>query len=298
MDASLELLPGGGRFLEMGKTDIRDPGRVAETHEGVAYRAFDLMEAGPERIGEMLAARSWGASSAASSSLLPLTAWDVRRAPEAFRFMSQARHVGKNVLRSPAASLDSGGTVLITGGTGGLGAVAGEAFGGASWCASCCCWPAGGGRGAWCERARGGAVRAGRGGGASLRATWPTAARFRRCWRECRRSTRLSAVVHAAGVLDDGVIESLTEERLERVLAPKVDGAWHLHELTSALGSAGVRVVLLGRRHARRPGPGQLRRGERVPGRARGVPPRSGPTGRLDGVGPVGAGAGMTGRLR
>ncbi|WP_171987822.1 type I polyketide synthase, partial [Streptomyces sp. MP131-18] len=43
---------------------------------------------------------------------------------------------------------------------------------------------------------------------------------------------RLSAVVHAAGVLDDGVVESLTAEQVVRVLAPKADAAWHLHELT------------------------------------------------------------------
>ncbi len=47
----------------------------------------------------------------------------------------------------------------------------------------------------------------------------------------------LSAVVHAAGVLDDGVIESLTAERVDRVMAPKVDAAWHLHELTRDLDS-------------------------------------------------------------
>ncbi len=45
----------------------------------------------------------------------------------------------------------------------------------------------------------------------------------------------LSAVVHAAGVLDDGVVGSLTHERVDRVLAPKVDAAWHLHELTERL---------------------------------------------------------------
>ncbi len=54
VDASLGLLAGGGRFIEMGKTDVRDPGEVADAHPGVAYRAFDLMEAGPERIQEML----------------------------------------------------------------------------------------------------------------------------------------------------------------------------------------------------------------------------------------------------
>ncbi|WP_327537533.1 type I polyketide synthase [Nonomuraea solani] len=42
----------------------------------------------------------------------------------------------------------------------------------------------------------------------------------------------LRAVVHAAGVVDDGVITSLSGERVEAVLRPKVDAAWYLHELT------------------------------------------------------------------
>ncbi|MCQ4043210.1 type I polyketide synthase [Streptantibioticus rubrisoli] len=42
----------------------------------------------------------------------------------------------------------------------------------------------------------------------------------------------LTAVIHTAGILDDGVIDSLTGERIDRVLRPKVDAAWHLHELT------------------------------------------------------------------
>ncbi|MFF4364442.1 type I polyketide synthase [Streptomyces sp. NPDC001604] len=45
----------------------------------------------------------------------------------------------------------------------------------------------------------------------------------------------LTSVVHAAGIIDDGTIATLTPERLSRVLSPKVDAAWYLHELTAHL---------------------------------------------------------------
>jgi acyl transferase domain-containing protein/short-subunit dehydrogenase/acyl carrier protein len=45
----------------------------------------------------------------------------------------------------------------------------------------------------------------------------------------------LRGVVHTAGLLDDGVLDQLTPDRLDSVLAPKADAAWHLHELTEHL---------------------------------------------------------------
>ena len=58
VDASLRLLSRGGRFIELGKADIRDPEEVATRHPGVRYRAFDLLhDVAPELLQEML--RSW-----------------------------------------------------------------------------------------------------------------------------------------------------------------------------------------------------------------------------------------------
>jgi acyl carrier protein len=45
----------------------------------------------------------------------------------------------------------------------------------------------------------------------------------------------LTGVVHTAGVVDDGVIETLTPGQVDAVMRPKADAAWHLHELTRDL---------------------------------------------------------------
>jgi polyketide synthase 7 len=124
VDASLRLLPRGGRFIEMGKTDIRDPEAIAQTHPGVSYRAADLAEAGPQRIEQTLREVA-GLFNSHSLHQLPVTTWDIRYAPQALRFVSHARHVGKVVLTMPDSTSDAlaAGTVLITGGTGMAGAV-------------------------------------------------------------------------------------------------------------------------------------------------------------------------------
>jgi NADP-dependent 3-hydroxy acid dehydrogenase YdfG/acyl carrier protein len=45
----------------------------------------------------------------------------------------------------------------------------------------------------------------------------------------------LGAVVHTAAVMDNGLLDALTPERIDGVLAPKADAAWHLHELTAQM---------------------------------------------------------------
>jgi len=240
VDASLRLLPRGGSFLEMGKTDVRDPDTVATAHPGVAYRAFDLVEAGADRIGQLLrgllALVEQGAITAP-----PVTAWDVREARAAFRHLSGARHVGKVVLTVPAA-LDPEGTVLITGGLGGLGATLARHLVTRHGVRHLLLT---GRRGAHSPHARELCAELG-----ELGAEVTVAARDVSDREQVTALLAgvpddhpLTAVVHAAGVLDDRLIEHVRPESLDAVLAPKVDGARHLHELTRDADLA--RFVLL-----------------------------------------------------
>ena len=153
IDASLRLLAPGGRFVELGRADLRDP-------VGVDYTAFVLAEVDNDRVREMLAVLV-DLFERGVLRLLPLTAWDVREAPVAFRHMSQGRHVGKNVFVLPR-ELDPDGTVLVTGGTGTLGRLVARRLverGVGRWC-----WPAGGVP------------------GMRWRVIWPIGTRWRRCW--------------------------------------------------------------------------------------------------------------------
>nr|AEZ54377.1 PieA4 [Streptomyces piomogenus] len=252
VDASLRLLADGGRFAEMGKTDIRDAAEVTAAHPGTSYLWFDLIEAGYDRIGRMTA-ELMPLFERGTLHPIPARTWDVRRAPDAFRFMSQARHTGKVVLTMPSGP-DPDGTVLVTGGTGVLGGLVARRL--------------------VAEHGVRHLLLLGRRGpeaaGAAELTAELTALGARVTVTACDTADRdalarvlaavpaehpLTGVVHAAGVLDDAVIASLTPAQVAAVLRPKVDAAWHLHELTrdADLGS----FVLFSSSAAVLGGPGQ-----------------------------------------
>ncbi|WP_394298604.1 type I polyketide synthase [Streptomyces griseus] len=228
VDASLSLLPEGGSFIEMGKTDIRDPQHVAADHPGVDYQAFDLYEAGPELIHEMFRA-VMELFSDGRVRPNPISVRSIRDARKVFREMSQGRHTGKLVFELGDGF--GGGTVLITGGTGGVGSLVARHLVAEHGVRSLLL---AGRRGMVAEGAAelvadlegaGAIVRvvacdvADRAAVADMLADMPT-------------GYPLTAVVHAAGALADGTVESLTAESVEHVLRAKADGAANLNELT------------------------------------------------------------------
>ncbi|MGW7489004.1 amino acid adenylation domain-containing protein [Streptomyces sp. NPDC054786] len=229
VDASLRLLPHGGHFIELGKTDIRDPQQMARTHPGVRYRHFDLTRVGPDDIRETLSALG-SLFDRGVLQPLPVSVRDVRQMPEALTFLSQARHTGKLALTLPRA-LDPAGTVLITGGTGVLGALLARHL-----------VTAHGVRHLLLLSRSGPYTAAARELGDELRALGAQA-RIVACDAAERHALDealahvpaqhpLTAVVHAAGVLDDGVFGALSPAQLDRVLRPKLDAAWNLHQAT------------------------------------------------------------------
>ncbi|WP_327364843.1 type I polyketide synthase [Streptomyces sp. NBC_01296] len=229
VDASLKLLPGGGNFIEMGKTDIRDARQVAADHPGVDYRAFDLYgTAGPDTIHEMFR-DVMELFADGRVQLSPISVRSIRDARKTFREMSQGRHVGKLVFDLSGGF--GGGTVLVTGGTGGVGSLVARHLVAEHGVRSLVLASR---RGTAADgvpelvsdlEEAGAAVRvvacdiADRAALADLLADMPP--RY-----------PLTAVVHAAGVLADGTVESLTAQSIDHVLRAKVGGAANLHELT------------------------------------------------------------------
>lgn len=249
INQNLRALRPFGRFLELGKRDFYENTHIGlrPFRNNLSYFGIDsdqLMKVQPaltQRLfGEMMALFNDG-----TLSPLPFTAFSHSQVIDAFRYMQQARQIGKVVvtyeqpiappsnetLGTDALTLPTEASYLVTGGLGGFGLKT------AQWLVSK------GARqlillsrsGPASEEAQA-AITAFEAQGVNVLATacdiTDRDALAKVMERAQRELAPLRGIVHAATVIDDGLIRNLDAERIQKVLSPKIDGARHLDALS------------------------------------------------------------------
>jgi myxalamid-type polyketide synthase MxaB len=253
---NLEILAANGRFVEIGKIGIWEDCQVRQVRPDVAYFPFDLLHVS-QTDSDVISAMLKQLSSQFQRGLLkplPHTVFPIESAPAAFRYMAQAKHIGKVVITLPrpqsSAIVRPDSTYLVTGGWGALGLQVSR-------------WLV--------EQGAKHLVLVGRHepsptaqqaiqqleqAGTQVHVVQADIARPEDVaqllkpyiqQRSANESPRvppdsplrspapLRGIIHAAGVLYDGTLQTLSWEQFDRVMAPKIAGAWNLHCLTQRL---------------------------------------------------------------
>lgn len=249
---NLDVLKPFGRFLELGKRDFYENAKIGlrPFRNNITYYGIDADQLLVERsdlagrlFREMMKLFEQGAFRPLVHREFPAS-----RITDAFRHMQQSRHIGKIIvtyddlprIESPASAvntdftLDTEASYLITGGLGGFGIAT------AAWLAEKGARHiALAGRSGAATDAAQEAVRALEDAGAKvhvLSVDVTDEAALRKVLKPFgQKLPPIKGVIHAAMVLEDGLSQDMSAESLEKVLRPKVAGAWNLHRCTKDL---------------------------------------------------------------
>ena len=235
IDSSFEVLAPGGCFIEIGKRGIKQPAWVESRKRGWKYHIVDWSETAARQPALIAGIYSGLVEQLRDGRLgaLPHRDFAVAHTGQAFRFMAQARHVGKIVIRNEtgvASFARRDASYLITGGLSGLGLQAARHL---------------------AEQGAGHLVLIGR--RAPSRAAVEAVAQLRAqgtqvtvesvdvsdltglnalLARVREAGPPLRGVLHCAGTYDDASLARQNAERFEHVFRPKVQGAWALDRCT------------------------------------------------------------------
>ena len=236
IEASLSCLATGGRFVELARRDILSREEMAAVRPDAAYEILELdvlKKTDPAQVGEVLR-DVMGQLAAGAVEPLVHSRWPLAEAGPALDFMRSARHLGKIVVTANPLSrgrLRQDRTYLVTGGLGGIGcAVAG--------------WLARHGAGTVVLNGRREpgaeaeeAIEALRGRGHRIEVeqadVTDPAEVDAMLERIDAKLPPLGGVIHSVGVLSDAALTNQTWSSFDRVLRPKIAGAWHLHRATA-----------------------------------------------------------------
>ncbi|WP_114752540.1 non-ribosomal peptide synthetase/type I polyketide synthase [Pleomorphovibrio marinus] len=245
MEESLNLLRPYGRFVELGKRDIYENSVLGllPFRRNLSYSAVDLQQMAIDRpdfancmisqVVEEVGNGRWEG--------IPNTTFDLAEAENAFRYMAQAKHIGKIVLTldhpSYPVHLASKPTIgqkeetyLVTGGLGGFGLATAQ-------------WLAQRGVKSLVLMSRSGKPKENgklleklKKSGTQITVFSADVSKEKEVKRVLefirKQLPPLKGVVHAAMTLNDAALKDLDNKRLLEVMSPKMAGAWNLHRLT------------------------------------------------------------------
>jgi NADPH:quinone reductase-like Zn-dependent oxidoreductase/acyl carrier protein len=243
---SLSVLSAYGRFIEIGKRDIYEDSKLGlrPFRNNLSLFAVDLDKLcaqRPDLVQSLLHDVMQGLEDG-SLQPLPHRVFSTADVVGAFRYMAQAKHTGKvvvsmrdEVVATPQApgslTLRDDGTYLITGGLGGFGLAVAQWLvqQGARYLVLA-------GRSGASSPAAEAGIRAMQEAGVTVavaKADVTQESQVVAVLADVRQSMPpLRGVIHAAMVLDDALLMQLNEERMYKVMAPKMIGAWNLHTQT------------------------------------------------------------------
>ena len=249
IDQSIRLLRPFGRFLELGKRDFYADNtlRLRPFRNNISFFGIDVDQFIKERpsLGQKLFTEIMEHFTSGELRPLQYSLYTADEVENAFRAMQQSRHTGKIIVEPPLESdhqtadndimlpVRSDGTYIISGGLGGFGMVTAKRL---------------------AERGAGALVLIGRKGATEENSKTLTELSTLGLSEGARRNVvalaqditdydglifrldrimsglpPLRGIIHAAAVLDDGMITDMTPERMEKVMAPKLAGAFNLH---------------------------------------------------------------------
>jgi NADPH:quinone reductase-like Zn-dependent oxidoreductase/SAM-dependent methyltransferase/acyl carrier protein len=233
---SLSTLAPGGRFLEIGRRGILTPEEAFRLRPDIQYHVIDLTATTRQdpRIAQRLLKEIMTLRDQGVIRPLPLTSFTLSRAADAFRYMAQAKHIGRIVVTNdvvqtpfPEGKIRSDRTYIVTGGFSGLGLLVARWLveKGARHLALI-------GRSPASENAKATISEMKEMGARVLTIQADVSLRegVASAFEEIKNvMPPIRGIIHSAGILADGVLLKQDWDRFRRVMAPKIDGAWNLH---------------------------------------------------------------------
>lgn len=236
IETSLKSLAQGGHFVEIGKAGIWSKEQVRALRPDVTFHHFDLVQIwddDPPFIKAMLA-DLMAKFARKEIQTLPVHSFPQAKTIDAFRFMANAKHIGKIVVTwdppVKEVTFSDAGSYIVTGGLSGVGLLTAK-------------WMLSKGAKHLILASRSGATAGNAAARAELEAagaviTVPSVdvsnlEAVKTLVGNCTKSaTPLRGIIHSAGVVDDQLLTDVTWDRFVRAMAPKLNGTWNLHKAT------------------------------------------------------------------